>query len=79
MTEQKEQEAIKYIVKYVKEHDTISDDVKDIAIEALEKQIPKKPIKWDSEYICPECSADLYIENEEDYCTDCGQALDWDV
>ena len=67
-----EQEAIKYI----QEHNT-PDNVKDIAIEAIEKQIPKKPIKWYSEYICPGCSADLYIENEDDYCTDCGQALDW--
>lgn len=53
------------------------------AIEALEKQIPKKPKlhrtfevlgMTDSIYLCPSC--DTMLDNE-DYCTNCGQALDW--
>jgi hypothetical protein len=49
------------------------------AIEALEKQIPKKPINNET---CPNCGADL---NEAIYCGGakccawCGQAIDWEV
>ncbi len=57
----------------------------DMAIEALEKQIPKKVILGDDEqdYIrCPKCnlelmSMDWYDHFKCNYCEDCGQALDW--
>lgn len=56
-------------------------DVADIAISALEKQIPRKPIEkspW--VYHCPNCDSqkveDVFIERFK-YCRDCGQALDW--
>ncbi|MGN0617441.1 MAG: hypothetical protein ACI4J7_00300 [Ruminiclostridium sp.] len=53
------------------------------AIEALEKQIPKKPIKRYVDNLdctnefdaCPSCGGFGCID--EDYCPDCGQALDW--
>ena len=49
-----------------------------IAIKALEKQIPKKPIKHISKqdwYECPACGAyDVY---EQNCCDECGQKLDW--
>ena len=53
------------------------------ALEALEKQIPKKPIGGvdfaGNEYrICCECSAIVQDgEWKANYCPDCGQALDW--
>ena len=61
-----------------------------IAIQALEKQIPKKPIRhtaWEN-FKCPACgSAEIvqydteYREYDKDckfeYCSDCGQKLDW--
>jgi uncharacterized protein with PIN domain len=52
-----------------------------LAIEALEKQIPKEPKIHcaDSKfrhYECPSCSR-LYWERS-DYCDCCGQALKWD-
>ena len=52
------------------------------AIEALKKQIPKKPIldtifpsgiEW---YLCPTCNHNN-IEKSDSYCHVCGQALDW--
>ena len=56
-------------------------DVADIAISALEKQIPKKPIEkspW--VYHCPICDSqdieDAFIK-KFNFCLDCGQALDW--
>ena len=61
----------------------------DLAIEALEKQLPKKGIKEKitkgankglHKYYCPICydKGDLSNKcNVRDYCSDCGQRLDW--
>ena len=50
-----------------------------IAIQALEKQIPKKPKERDcigfDTLACPECKMALYLY--EPYCDNCGQAIDW--
>ena len=46
----------------------------DAAIWALEKQIPKKPIKDNDNMVCPMCGA---IVGMNPYCAKCGQALDW--
>ena len=61
----------------------ISKDCYKLIKEALEKQIPKKPI-FESEQTspfgvddvpyCPSCRCDL---PEVSYCEKCGQALDW--
>lgn len=54
----------------------------DTAIEALEKQIPKKPIKSDREvrycevWKCPKCGFE-WSGRVVDYCYKCGQAIDW--
>lgn len=55
-----------------------------MAVDALEKQIPKKPIKsenkWD--YLCPTCGQ-TQTDDDEDvrlyypHCFNCGQRLDW--
>ena len=62
----------------------------DVAINALEKQIPKKPTPIDYEkymdivknalflkgaYWCPNCN---HVVKCGTYCSDCGQKLDWD-
>ena len=50
------------------------------AIEALEKQIPKKIYRdndngvYEKEF-CPSCNKRLF--SDEKYCSRCGQALDW--
>lgn len=56
-----------------------------MAIQALEKQIPKKPVKdgkWS--YKCPCCGGDAetdcgdnFYDYRLDYCNGCGQKLDW--
>ena len=58
-----------------------------MAINALEKQIPKKPINYDKYYYkCPYCEQDLSVDDDSlyiyedtmpNYCTNCGQRLDW--
>lgn len=56
---------------------------KHTAIEALEKQIPKKP-KGDyhsvPHYRCPSCNSAVKVfedAHEYHWCLYCGQALDW--
>ena len=54
-------------------------DALDVAIQALEKQIPKKPYKdnengiYEKEY-CPICHRSLFPNDH--HCI-CGQAIDW--
>ena len=64
-------------------HGKASDDVKELefdfdrAINALEKQIPKKS-KTDDRYImyiCPCCND--FIKVSHNCCQNCGQAIDW--
>ena len=66
-------------------------EVRDVAIEALEKQLPKKAKEneirggWlgkQKHYTCPNCGNCLLTKmmNERQntsYCWDCGQRLDW--
>lgn len=66
-------------------------DALEMAAEALEKQIPKKPARrtiyaehWREHYtirVCPVCGVDTPVprglESWEFWCPDCGQALDW--
>lgn len=52
-----------------------------MAIEALEKQIPKKPT-GNKMNCCPSCKALVGIHTDVinakyNYCPKCGQALDW--
>ena len=64
--------------------DTQMDFVEEIemAIESLEKQIPKKPIKSEREirycevWKCPKCSFE-WSGRVVHYCYICGQAIDW--
>lgn len=63
-------------------------DVRDVAISALEKQIPKKPVITNDGFFngqpiydtwgCPNCGKvnETGFEDYE-YCPICGQALDW--
>lgn len=52
----------------------------DEAIEAVGKQIPKKPELEGEYYICPVCG--VYQETSEGnppYCINCGQAIGWEA
>ena len=64
-------------INYITHHAFISDDVKEIAIEALEKQIPKKLDVWANETEhCPNCEHDNTCLGFR-FCVNCGQAIDW--
>ncbi len=50
-----------------------------MAVAALEKQIPKKPI-YDGLYACPNCHTIMLqgaFEARGKCCKECGQVLDW--
>lgn len=55
-----------------------------ISIQALEKQIPKKPVKSEKQvvryvntYYCPICNLGITGTNIAKWCYHCGQKLDW--
>ena len=53
-----------------------------MAISALEKQIPKKPISLGEDIDrdvgqCPNCKEIIDTYEDYKYCSDCGQAIDW--
>ena len=51
----------------------------DLAKQALEKQIPKPVVLSTVDYPrCPVCGGYVSIDMEEQYCSVCGQALDWE-
>ena len=51
-----------------------------VAIQALEKQVAKKPVWVVDVFECPSCGEDLgNTDNTEYYCWNCGQKLDWSV
>jgi len=61
-------------------------DIFTTSIQALEKQIPKKPIKdrkqeirYTSSYSCPSCGGGFIGTGIADYCYHCGQRMDWNV
>ncbi len=66
-------------IKYIEQHAFIDDEVKDMCIEALEKQIPKKPNEEQKDCVeatiprCPNCYS-MFIEK---YCAKCGQKILW--
>lgn len=56
----------------------------EMAIQALEKQIPKRPIKskeqrirYVNTYYCPTCNLSFTGFNIAKWCYHCGQKLDW--
>ena len=56
----------------------------EMAIQALEKQIPKKVVMERNIYICPNCGENAETDCGDDmldyrlnYCDNCGQKLDW--
>lgn len=49
----------------------------DMATEALEKQIPKKPSKFVDDFTMYKCDCGEEVFGHHRYCPNCSQALDW--
>lgn len=91
MTNQEAIETIKIAIEEVEWNYTMDYSIAfDMAITALEKQIPKKPEEYeDKYYACPVCGNVLLHKWEKyptklmsknnglPYCLSCGKAIDW--
>jgi hypothetical protein len=89
MTESKVIKKLKQHFEYLKhawkphpDYETM--DAIGYAIQALEKQIPKRPIKskeqrirYVNTYYCPTCNLGFTGFNIAKWCYHCGQKLDW--
>ena len=68
-------------------YDTEFENALALAIKALEKQIPKKPIIREAEdsfgfvkyFLCPNCEKVDFGYERHCFCKLCGQAIDWEV
>ena len=72
------------VLSSIETHGYIQEVAKEKAIEALEKQIPKKVVLDKNIYICPNCGANTETDCGDDmldyrlnFCDNCGQKLDW--
>ena len=80
MTNEKAIEILKHEHDYAQLLSYVNEALK-TAVFALEKQIPKKPkvlkVQEVSGYKFGSCECGEHIMNNEKYCLNCGQALDW--
>lgn len=65
------------------DHNSKGGTALDMAIETLEKQIPKKPRFYNANYYCPKCDDlvgchDTIMKWDNKYCKECGQAIKWE-
>lgn len=78
------EEAIKGLKNLFSEYEldlpyTDSLEILHLSIEAIEKQIPKKPDDYYEDSLDDECAVCGTIIFERDrYCPRCGQAIDWE-
>ena len=83
-------EAIKFAKENVLAYTSEMAEFKALAIEALEKQVQKKPTKtkiatlnkspeaisWEQIHCCPRCESNLVSQYK--YCPQCGLEIDWE-
>ena len=77
MTYEEAIENLKYLISddcTDTQHDFV-EEIK-IAIEALEKQIPKKPYWEYGVWHCKSCGLDVF--RDDFFCPICGQEIDWE-
>ncbi len=58
------------------EEDAYDEEVLGMAVWAMNKQIPIKPIEEDKEFRCGRCNTS--VAKRDGYCWRCGQKLDWE-
>ena len=92
MTEQEAIECLMADKEYLTDMNVCDGEEMDVAIKAIEKQIPKKPIinigdtDKDRLACCPACDSNVawtyngfWRKGNPKYCRFCGQAIDWSV
>jgi hypothetical protein len=71
-----EKDRIENAIRHIKTAADVDGWAMEIAVEAMEKQIPKRPSEGNVHivYLCPNCHSLNYTTP---YCRHCGQAIDW--
>ena len=73
----KEIDRIQNAIRHIKTSVDIDSWAMEIAVEAMEKQIPKKPrAPMDAYWTCPTCGRKVNYPFE--YCVSCGQKICWE-
>ena len=82
MTESEAKAILERDLNCLKQNKALPDSIEamQIAINALEKQIPQK-ISIEGycgfvDYICPVCGNDIDLNKKHNYCSNCGQRLE---
>ena len=82
MTESEAKAILERDLNCLKQNKALPDSIEamQIAINALEKQIPQKISKEGYcgfvDYICPVCGNDIDLNKKYNYCSNCGQRLE---
>ena len=73
----KEIDRIQNAIRHIKASVDIDSWAMEIAVEAMEKQIPQKPkMTLDAYWVCPVCGR--MIDYPFEHCKRCGQAICWE-
>ena len=87
-----QKDRIEAAIRHIKTSVDIDPWAMELAVDALQKQIPKKPANREgypddnrdtASGYCPECGlrqiviTPRYFAHHDWYCRDCGQAIDW--
>ena len=71
------EKAIEYLKEPIGKSLIEHNEAINLAISALEKQVPKKVVKAEYDYNCPICGYEYLVD--EKFCANCGQKLSWEV
>ena len=67
---------IQCAIRHIKTSVDVDEWAVEIAVDAMKKQIPKKPTLDKGWLYCSVCGKDILMEGYK-FCPDCGQAIDW--
>lgn len=79
------QNAIDYFKNYIEfcqndENGTPTLEPYEIAIEAMNKNVPQKPIRGSKGFVCRNCACNIVLDDVKIlHCVNCGQAIDLEV
>jgi len=72
-----EKDRIECAIRHIKTAVDVDPWAVEIAVEAMEKQMPKKPkMPLDAYWVCPTCGSK--VEHPFEHCRRCGQAICWE-
>jgi len=84
----KEIDRIENAIRHIQTAADVDPWAAEIAVEAMRKQIPKKPTVPVDTWLCPSCGESVEYQQklgdnvlyhgQHDFCPKCGQAIDWE-